>query len=86
MAWVDLILDPLGWRTVILTSVLVKLFAGALVVSSKMDAAVSIKAVFSRCGGLAQLNSRLIELVNFWSTTATDMDSTGAHHQVVGCR
>ncbi len=84
MVRVDVILSPLGCRIVIWTSVVVKLLAGALVVSSEMEAAVLIKGVVSSCVGLAQPDSRLIELANFWLTTATEMVFTGMHYQGVG--
>ena len=53
-AWVDVILVPLGWRTIICMLVFVVLLAGAFVVSSVTEAAVSIKAVDSKSVGLVQ--------------------------------
>ena len=54
IAWVDVILVPLGWRTIICTLVFVVLLAGAFVVSSVTEAAVSIKGVDSKSVGLVQ--------------------------------
>ena len=61
---VDVILAPLGWRTVICTLLFVVLRAGALGVSSVMEAAVSMNAVDSKSVGLAQPELYLIEFAN----------------------
>ncbi len=53
-AWVDVILAPLGWRTVICTLVFVVLLAGVFLVSSVTEAVVSMKAVDSKSVGLVQ--------------------------------
>ena len=53
-AWVDVILVPLGRRTIICMLVFVVLLTGAFVVSSVTEAAVSIKAVDSKSVGLVQ--------------------------------
>jgi hypothetical protein len=53
-AWVDVILAPLGWRTVICTLVFVVLVAGAFLVSSVTEAALLMKAVDSKSVGLVQ--------------------------------
>ena len=52
MAWVGVILAPLGWRTVIWTLVVIALLAGALVVSSNTEAEVSMRAVAFKFVGL----------------------------------
>jgi hypothetical protein len=56
-AWVDVILAPLGWRTVICTLVFVVLLASAFVVSSVTEAVVSMKAVDSKSVGLVKPDS-----------------------------
>ena len=56
-AWVDVILAPLGWRTVICTLVFVVLLAGAFLMSSMTEAAVLMKAVDSKAVGLVQPDS-----------------------------
>ena len=56
-AWVNVILAPLGWRTVICTLVFVVLLAGAFVVSSVTEAVVSMKAVDSKSVGLVKPDS-----------------------------
>ena len=50
----DVILAPLGWRTVICTLVFVVLVAGAFLVSSVTEAALLMKAVDSKSVGLVQ--------------------------------
>ena len=52
--WVDVILVPLGWRTVN-TLLFGVLLAGAVVVSSVTEAAVMMNAVEDKLVGLAQL-------------------------------
>ena len=47
MAWVEVILALLSWRTVIWTLVLVVVLVGVLFMSSVTEAVVSIKAVDS---------------------------------------
>ncbi len=49
---VDVILAPLGWMTVILTSVMIALLARPWGVSSDTEAAVSMSVVVSKLGGL----------------------------------
>ena len=53
-AWVDIILAPLGWRTVICMLVFVVPLVGAFLVSNVTEAAVSMKAVDSKLVGLVQ--------------------------------
>ena len=53
--WVDVILVPLDWRTVIYTLLFGVLLAGAVVVSSVTEAAVMMNAVEDKLVGLAQL-------------------------------
>ncbi len=52
--WVDVILVPLGWRIVICTLLFDVLLAGAVVVSSVTESAVSMNAVEDKLVGLAQ--------------------------------
>ena len=56
-AWVDVILVPLGWRTVICTLVFVVPLAGAFLLSSMTEAAVLMRAVDSKLVGLVQPDS-----------------------------
>jgi hypothetical protein len=84
MAWVEVILASLGWRTVIWTLVVIALLAGALVVSSKTEATVSMRAVASKLVGLVQLDVRLIELTSCELTTTANFDSAGMTCQVGG--
>ncbi len=63
-ACVDVILAPLGCRTVICTLLFVVLRAGAVGVSSVTEAAVSMSAVDVKSGGLAQPEWYVIEFVN----------------------
>ena len=84
-ACVDVILAPLGWRTVICTLLSAVLRAGALGVSSVTEAAVSMNAVESKSVGLAQPEWYLIEFANIvLLTTSVLVDSTGASCQVGG--
>ena len=53
-AWVDVILGPLGRRMIICTILFVVLLAGAFLVNSVTEAAVSMKAVESKLVGLVQ--------------------------------
>ncbi len=62
---VDVILALLGSMTVILTSVVIALLAGAWGKSSNMEAAVSMSAVASRFEELVQPDDMLISLANF---------------------
>ncbi len=62
--WVDVILAPLGWRTVICTLLFGVLLAGAVVVSSVTEAAVSMNAIEDKSVGLAQPEWYLIEFAN----------------------
>ena len=81
----DVILAPLGWRTVICTLLSVVLRAGALGVSSVTEAAVSMNAVESKSVGLAQPEWYLIEFANIvLLTTSVLVDSAGAPCQVGG--
>ena len=81
----DVILAPLGWRTVICTLLSVVLRAGALGVSSVTEAAVSMNAVDSKSVGLAQPESYLIEFANIVPLTTSELiDSAGAPCQVGG--
>ena len=70
--WVEVFLAPLGWRTVIRTSVVIALLAGALVVSSKTKDAVSMRAVAANLVGLVQPDVRLIALANYELTTTAN--------------
>ncbi len=81
---VDVILALLGWMTVILTSVVIVLLAGAWRVSSDMEAAVSMSAVASKFLGLVQLDERLIALANVELTSTFNFVSTGLTRQVGG--
>jgi hypothetical protein len=58
MASVVVTLVLLGWRTMVWTSVLAMVVAGAFFVSSVMEAVVSMKAVDSSLVGLAQPDSK----------------------------
>ena len=84
-AWVDVILVPLGWRTVICTLLFGVLLAGAVGVSSVTEAAVSMNAVEDKLGGLAQPEWYLIEFANIMLlTTSVLIDSAGVPCQVGG--
>jgi len=84
-AWVDVILVPLGWRTAICTLLFGVLLAGAVVVSSVTEAAVSMNAVEDKSGGLAQPEWYLIEFANIMSlTTSVLINSAGVPCQVGG--
>ena len=62
--WADVILAPLGWMTVIWTSVAIALLAGALRVSSNTEAVASMRAGASKFVGLVQPDVRLRALAN----------------------
>jgi hypothetical protein len=57
MAWLEVILAPLGRRTVIWTSVLIVVLAGASFVNSKTETVESMKVVDSGSAGLEQPDS-----------------------------
>ena len=81
----DIILAPLGWRTVICTFLFVVLQAGAVRVSSMTEAVVSMNAVDIKLGGLAQTEWFVIEFANIvLVTTSVLLISTGAPCQVGG--
>ena len=80
----DVIFAPLGCRTVICTLSFVLLEAGAVGVSSVMEAAVSMNAVDFKSGGLVQPEWYVIEFANFLVTTSVLLDSAGAPCQVGG--
>ena len=79
---VDVILAPLGWMRVILTSVVIA--SGAWGVSSNTEAAVSMSAVASRFEGLVQPDEMLIALANCELTSAFNLISAGSICQVGG--
>ena len=81
---VDVILAPLGWMTVILTSVVIALLAGAWGVSSDTEAAVSMSVVVSRFEGLEQSDEILIVLANCEFTSTFNFVSAGLTCQVGG--
>ena len=82
---VDVILVPLGCRTVICTLLFVFFPAGAVGVSSVTEAAVSMNAVELRSGGLSQPEWYVIEFANIvLVTTSVLLDSAGAPCQVGG--
>jgi hypothetical protein len=82
---VDVILAPLGCRTVICTLLFVTLEAGTFGVSSVTEAAVSMNAVDSKSGGLAQPEWNVIEFANIvLVTTSVLLDSAGVPCQVGG--
>ena len=54
MAWLEVILEPLGRRTVIWTSVLIVVLAGASFVNSETETVESMKVVDSGSAGLEQ--------------------------------
>ena len=80
----DVILAPLGWMMVILTSVVIVLLAGAWGVSSDTEAVVSMSAVASRFEGLVQPDEMLIALANCELTSTFDFVSAGSTCQVGG--
>jgi hypothetical protein len=83
--WVDVILAPLCWRTVICTLLFGVLLAGAVVVRSVTEAAVSMNAVEDKSGGLAQPEWYLIEFSNIEIlTTSVLINSAGVPCQVGG--
>lgn len=57
MAWLEVILEPLGRRTVIWTSVLIVVLAGVSFVNSKTETVESMKVVDSGSAGLEQPDS-----------------------------
>lgn len=57
MAWLEVILEPLGRRTVIWTSVLIVVLAGASFVNSETETVESMKVVDSGSAGLEQPDS-----------------------------
>jgi hypothetical protein len=57
MAWLEVILAPLGRRTVIWTSVLIVVLAGASFVNSETETVESMKVVDSGSAGLKQPDS-----------------------------
>ena len=81
---VDVILAPLGWMTVILTSVVIALLAGAWGVSSDTEAAVLMSVVVSRFEGLEQSDEILIVLANCEFTSTFNFVSAGLTCQVGG--
>ena len=81
---VDVILAPLGWMMVILTSVVIALLVGAWRVSRDTEAAVLMSAVASIFVGLVQPDERLIELVNFELTSTFNFVLAGSTRQVGG--
>ncbi len=81
---VDVILAPLGWMTVILTSVVIALLAGAWGVSSDMEAAELMSAVASIFEGLVQPDDILIALANCELTSTFNFVSAGSTCQVGG--
>ncbi len=81
---VDVILAPLGWMTVILTSVVIALLAEAWGVSSNTEAAVSMSAVASKFLGLVQPDERLIALANFELTSTFNFVSACSTCQMGG--
>ncbi len=54
MAWLEVILEPLGRRTVIWTSVLIVVLAGASFVNSETETVELMKVVDSGSAGLEQ--------------------------------
>ena len=81
----DIIMAPLGWRTVICTFLFVVLRAGAVRVSSMTEAAVSMNTVDVKLGGLAQPEWFVIEFANIvLVTTSVLLISAGAPCQVGG--
>ncbi len=81
---VNVILAPLGWMTVILTSVVIALLAGIWGVSSNTEAAMSMSAAVSRFEGLVQPDEMLIALANCELTSAFNLISAGSICQVGG--
>jgi hypothetical protein len=57
MVWLEVILAPLGRRTVIWTSVLIVVLAGASFVNSETETVESMKVVDSGSAGLEQPDS-----------------------------
>jgi hypothetical protein len=82
-AWVDCMLSPLGWITV-MDALLVA--ADVLVdgITSDLEAVVSIKAVVDKLGGLEQPGSCGNKLANTLQATSTFDKSAGANRQVGG--
>ncbi len=57
MTWLEVILAPLGRRTVIWTSVLIVVLAGASFMNSETETVESMKVVDSGSAGLEQPDS-----------------------------
>ncbi len=81
---VDVILAPLGWMTVIWTSVVIASLARALGVSSDTEAIVWMSAVASKFVGFVQPDERLIALANCELTATVNFVSAGLTYQVGG--
>ena len=82
----DVILAPLGWMMVILTSVVIALLASAWGVSRNTVAAMSMSAVASRFEGLVQPDEIYIALANCELTSTFNFVSAGSTCQVGGLR